>query len=227
MREKYASRACERLTASSILSGMKHPYLLSALLLAACYDDSSSQPSTGSGGTGPTTSSGNGTQTSGTANGGAATTASGGTTSSATSSATTIGGSGGEGQGGAPEGGAAGASGANAGGEGGAPQECVPAMHAVIRAIFGDFDCPPLEACIVESCSGELALAMGDGWSSGDHSGGICADYADCVETCDCESACSLECRDEHAVGECLDSVIEVSLCRNDACPTAADDCTP
>lgn len=199
------------------------PYLLSALLFTACSEDSNSQASPGSGGTGTTAGdAGSAGTVTGSGAGGAGGTTAGGVT---TDAGATMGGTAGEGQGGM----AGGASGAGAaGGEGGAASECVPALHALVRAIFGDFDCPELEACFVESCPNELAAAMGDGWSSGDHSGGICADYVDCVEACDCESACSLECRDEHASGgACLDAIIEVSLCRNDACPAATDSCEP
>ncbi|HEY6725445.1 MAG TPA: hypothetical protein VI197_15525 [Polyangiaceae bacterium] len=204
------------------------PYLLSVLLFTGCYEDTDSEVTTGTA-TGTMTSAGGaqGTLSGATVGSGG----SGGPTSggSTTSTGAAAGGGAGEGQGGMAGGGAGGAGGAaGSGGEGGAPNECVPALHAVVRSIFGNFDCPELEACIVESCPNELAAAMGDGWERADHSGGICAGYADCVEACDCESECSLECRDEHANGgACLDAVIEVSLCRNEACPAADDDCAP
>jgi hypothetical protein len=207
-----------RLRASLVLAG--------TLSVTACFDDTDAQDTTSAASTGLTAVTGSG--------GTVASSTTGNTTVSGVTMGTTAGGSAGEGQGGTAGDGASGAGGASgadaggAGGEAGAAGECVPALHALVRAIFGDFDCPELEACFVESCPDELAAAMGDGWASGDHSGGICSSYADCVEECDCESECSLECRDEHAGGgACLDAVIEVSLCRNDACPAAADSCAP
>jgi hypothetical protein len=118
---------------------------------------------------------------------------------------------------------------AGGGGSGGgstAPA-CLPAYRALTLAIVGDQKCTELEQCIMASCSSELGEAVGASFQEGDYSGGICDDYVVCVELCDCESTCSRSCREAHASsGACLDAAIAVSLCRNDACPAAADSCT-
>lgn len=205
-----------------------NPYLVLAgsLSVTACYDDVDAENTA----TGTTRSSTGSTGSGGTL--ASSTTSSSTAPSTTTTTSGTMGGSAGEGNGGSGGegvGGLAGAGGApGAGGEGGAGFECRPALYALVRATFGDFVCPELEACFADHCADEVAAAMGDGWASGDHSGGICADYAACVETCDCGPDCSLECRGAHASGgACLDAINEASLCRSDACPDATDDCGP
>jgi hypothetical protein len=92
--------------------------------------------------------------------------------------------------------------------------------------MVGDQRCAEQERCIEDSCATEFANAVGAGWESKNYSGGICEEYVSCVETCDCQKDCSLSCRDMHAdSGACLDAIIAIAECRNNACPSAADSC--
>jgi hypothetical protein len=117
------------------------------------------------------------------------------------------------------------ANGGSSGGSG-APPQCVPAHRAMTLAIVGNQSCPEQETCIENDCADEFADAVGPAWESGEYAG-ACADYVACVEACDCESECSVVCRDEEsASGSCLDAIIAVAECRNDACPTASESCS-
>ncbi len=92
----------------------------------------------------------------------------------------------------------------------------------------GSEECADLSECVQRECADEYEECMGPNFASGNFSGGVCEDYAECANACqsgdDCDAGCVLECVGNIS-NACQSCLIAAGECGSESCPDEYEAC--